>query len=253
MADLPTMTFERKAVRAMSLTEDLVALCHRDVPKRELESHHARFNDDDFDRAADEVLAALSGDPIWVFAYGYLIWKPAASPVEQRRSCAFGWHRSFCIDMFDWRGTPEQPGLMMALRKGGTCTGIAQRLQGKDRHGEMVGLLRREIGGPVGYSSLRLVDLHSEEGPLRSLCFYADPDEVANQPELPAEEVASRLASACGHAGSGAEYLYRTVAALEAHDIHDPHLWRLQELVAAEITRRHFSPWCTPLQSLGAF
>ena len=154
MADLPTMTFERKAVRAMSLTEDLVALCHRDVPKRELESHHARFNDDDFDRAADEVLAALSGDPIWVFAYGYLIWKPAASPVEQRRSCAFGWHRSFCIDMFDWRGTPEQPGLMMALRKGGTCTGIAQRLQGKDRHGEMVGLLRREIGGPVGYSSL---------------------------------------------------------------------------------------------------
>ena len=240
LANLSPRPSESDVVRAMSLTEDLVALCHRDIPRPEPNPNRVRFTDGDFDRAAAEVLAALGVDPIWVFAYGSLIWKPAASPVEQRRSCALGWHRSFCLDMHEWRGTPEHPGLMMALRRGGTCTGIAQRLQGVDRHSEMVALLRREIGGPVGFGSLRLINLHSEEGPLRALCFYADPDEVADRPELPLKEVAWILASACGHAGSCAEYLFQTVSALMAKEIHDPQLWRLQELVADEIRRRYF-------------
>ena len=49
--------------------------------------------------------------------------------------------------------------------------------------------------------------------------------------------VAARLARACGHAGSGADYLYQTVAHLEALGIRDRNLWRLQELVADEIAR----------------
>lgn len=223
----------------LSLTAELVALCHRNVPKPAPDPNQVRFDDSDFDRAAASVLADLDGGPIWVFAYGSLIWKPAAVPIEQRVSTARGWHRSFCIKMESWRGTPEQPGLMMALRKGGTCKGIAQRVQGDDRHALMVALLRREIGGPVGFSSLRLLDLHSEEGPLRALCFYAEPDEVVNEPELSLDEVAAILVQACGHAGSGVEYLFNTVSALLAEGIHDPALWQLQEMAAVEIKRRH--------------
>jgi cation transport protein ChaC len=104
----------------------------------------------------------------------------------------------------------------------------------------MVKLLRREIGGPMGYGALRLINLRSDDGPLRALCFYADPPEVADRPELPIETVASILARACGHIGSGAEYLFRTVEALHAIGIHDPHLWELQHLVANEIKTIHF-------------
>jgi cation transport protein ChaC len=86
---------------------------------------------------------------------------------------------------------------------------------------------------------LQLIDLHSDDGPLRALCFYADPPEVADSPELPIETVASILARACGHVGSGAEYLFRTVAALQAVGIYDPHLWQLQHLVAKEIKTIH--------------
>ena len=118
----------------MSLTADLVALCHRDVPEPARDPDLVRFTDADFDRAATEVLAKLGGAPIWVFAYGSLIWKPASDIAEQRRGIAFGWHRSFCIEMRSWRGCPEQPGLMMALRRGGSCTGLAQRPLGEDRH-----------------------------------------------------------------------------------------------------------------------
>jgi cation transport protein ChaC len=225
--------------QVMSLTADLVALCHRDVPEPPRNPDLVRFTDADYDRAAAEVLARLGDNPIWVFAYGSLMWKPAGDIAEQRRSTAFGWHRSFCIEMRSWRGSPEQPGLMMALRRGGSCTGVAQRPLGDDRHDVMVKLLRREIGGPMGYAALRLIDLHADNGPRRALCFYADPPEVTDKPELPIETVASILARACGHAGSGAEYLFRTVAALQAVGIHDPHLWQLQHLVAKEIETVH--------------
>ena len=116
---------------------------------------------------------------------------------------------------------------------------MAQRPLGEDRHELMVRLLRREIGGPIGYAALRLIELDSDGGPSRALCFYADPPEVADTPERPVDQVASILARACGHIGSGAEYLFRTVAALQAVDIHDPHLWELQDLVATEIRRIH--------------
>lgn len=225
---------------AMSLTADLVALCHRDVPEPAPDPDRVHFTDADFDRAATEVLGKLNDAPIWVFAYGSLIWKPASDIAEQRRGTAFGWHRSFCIEMRSWRGCPEQPGLMMALRRGGSCTGMAQRPLGEDRHAVMVKLLEREIGGPNGYAALRLIDLHTEDGPLRAVCFYADPPDVADRPERTVEEVAAILARACGHAGSGAEYLFKTVVALQDAGIRDPHLWQLQHLVAEEIRQIHF-------------
>ena len=221
----------------MSLTADLVALCHRDVPAPARNPAMIRFADADFDRAATEVVAKLADAPIWVFAYGSLIWKPASDIAQQRRSTAHGWHRSFCMEMRSWRGSPEQPGLMMALRRSGSCIGIAQRPLGDDRQKLMVKLLEREIGGPMGFAALRLIDLHTEQGPLRAFCFYADPPEVVDKPEIPINEVASILARACGHARSGAEYLFKTVASLQSVDIHDPHLWRLQELVANEIKK----------------
>ncbi|MCU9840360.1 gamma-glutamylcyclotransferase [Ruegeria sp. WL0004] len=235
-----TLATNDEPVEAMSLTADLVALCYREIVEPESDPAMVRFEEPDFDRAASDVLERLGSGPIWVFAYGSLIWKPAADVAETRLSTAFGWHRAFCLEMQRWRGTPEQPGLMMALRKGGECTGIAQRIEDDDRHQTMVKLLRREIGGPMGYAALRLIDLHSEQGPLRTLCFYADPPEVADVPELPISRVAAVLARACGHAGSCAEYLFKTVCALESASIRDAYLWNLQAQVAKEIKRLHF-------------
>lgn len=241
-----TPTPDREPFEAMSLTADLVALCHREIVEPERDPGMVRFGDADFDRAASDVLARLGSGPIWVFAYGSLIWKPGAEVTETLLSTAFGWHRAFCLEMHRSRGTPEQPGLMLALRRGGDCTGLAQRVEDSDRHQTIVRLLRREIGGPMGYAALRLIDLHSKQGPLRALCFYADPPEVADVPELSLSRVAAVLARACGHAGSGAEYLFNTVCALDAANIRDAYLWKLQELVAEEIRGLHFGGALSP-------
>lgn len=168
---------------AMTLSEDLVALCHRDEQDPGPDPRHVLLTDADFEAAAAKIIADCGSGPIWVFAYGSLIWKPVGEPVEQRHATAMGWHRSFCLEMQRWRGSPQQPGLMMALREGGACTGIALRLGDDDRQSQMVRLLRREISGSKGFEAMRWIDVKTEGGALRALCFYAEPDEVATKAE----------------------------------------------------------------------
>ena len=54
------------------------------------------------------------------------------------------------------------------------------------------------------------------------------------------QEIAVWIASACGHIGPSAEYLLKTVAHCEELGIHDPHLWRMQALVAERLSRVAF-------------
>ena len=77
-------------VQAMALTEELVALCHREVSPPERKPDDIRFSDADYHLAAEELLEKMGDNPIWVFAYGSLIWKPAEPPIEQRQSLAEG-------------------------------------------------------------------------------------------------------------------------------------------------------------------
>lgn len=173
------------------------------------------------------------------FAYGSLIWKPAFESVEQQRASAHGWHRSFCLDLVRWRGSAEQPGLMMALERGGRCDGVIYRLPDGDKAAQIERLLRREIDDHEAVASVRWVPVRTAQGRLRALGFWVGVTGRGTSLGQPLEKVAWVLARACGHVGSGAEYLYNTVSHLETFGIHDRNLWRLQELVADEIRSIH--------------
>ena len=54
-------------------------------------------------------------DPLYIFAYGSLIWKPGFDWAERRLAALTGWRRSFCMSSIHYRGTPEAPGLVLAL------------------------------------------------------------------------------------------------------------------------------------------
>jgi cation transport protein ChaC len=230
---IPTMR-----TSSMSLTEGLVAQCYRPEPDPGHDAETALFTDVEYENVASQILASHGSKPLWVFAYGSLLWKPAQPGLEWRIATAKGWHRSFCLEMRRWRGSPDFPGLMMALRAGGSCVGIAVRLPDVGRLHHLVEFLRREIGGPRGLESLRSIDVAFGGRTAKALCFYADPPEVADKAERSEIDVAQILARACGHIGSGAEYLFKTVQALDELGIHDAYMWRLQELVAAEISNR---------------
>ncbi len=221
--------------RHMSLTPELVALCERPESDPGPDPRFTPIGPAELDVLSERLLEQLGGQALWLFAYGSLIWKPNFTFVEQRRGTIHGWHRSFCLELTRWRGTPQQPGLMMALAKGGCCDGLAFRLPDGEYREGIRRLVGREITECEDVEMVRWVTVRTQHGPLRALVFWVGPKGEGIALKLPLERVAWILARACGHGGSSASYLYNTVAKLEEFGIHDRNLWRLQELIAKEI------------------
>jgi cation transport protein ChaC len=222
--------------RVLSLTPQHLEKIARVVPEEVRTSPFAPLTDDDFVAVADRFLAEIGEDPFWIFAYGSLIWKPDFEHVEALRSIAHGWRRSFCLKLTGWRATLETPGLMLALQRGGACTGVAYRMPADQPQARMLRLLRREIAYHEDVPWLRWLTVRGADGPFRALAFYCtteDPDVLS----LGLDEQAEWIARAVGPAGSCAEYLHNTVSHLEALGIRDRYLWTLQAKVAAEIDR----------------
>lgn len=223
------------AARALHLTEELVARVERLEPEHPGRRGLPWMEDADYARHAARLLEEAGEGPVWIFAYGSLIWKPAFAPAAERPAVLHGWRRSFCIHLESWRGTPEEPGLMLALERGGSCRGMAYALPEAERAAAMEALLRREIGYEVDFSSVRWVTVRGEAGPFRALVFYAAPLHPGMHVRLTLDEQVRRLARAAGHMGSCAAYLRNTVQHLEELGIRDRYLWQLQRLVAEEI------------------
>ena len=134
--------------RQMHLTRDLVAR----VPPHtgdsgKLAGRSDLSTDDDIAALAATLLADRpdTGE-VWIFAYGSLIWAPEFDFVEERLGTVRGWHRSFCLGWVRlYRGTPERPGIMLALDRGGSCKGVLFRLPPDAMAVNLHRILRREV------------------------------------------------------------------------------------------------------------
>jgi cation transport protein ChaC len=183
-------------------------------------------------------LRATGPDPddMWFFAYGSLIWKPACDFVEIRTGVVRGWHRAFCLGWNTrFRGSEKFPGLMLALDRGGACKGVAYRLPPDRVDENLTKLLQREMGWKPSAFPPRWVDVVTAERRIRAITFCVDRHSGRYVSGLDETEIAGVLATAVGSRGSMAEYLFNTTSHLETLGIHDPHLWRLQEMVAEQI------------------
>jgi cation transport protein ChaC len=226
--------------RQIALTDALVSRAERPVAEPGLPPDIVACTDAEIADTAAAIRAGhVAGTDFWVFAYGSLLWSPAIAHVEERLAVARGWHRSFCMRIEGHRGTREQPGLMMALDRGGQCRGVALRIAGDALEGELERLVRREL--PVrrldgaAFHLPRWVPVATAQGPLRALTFVINRLGPAYAGGLPPEDTADMLAAACGEAGSCAAYLQQTVLHLEARGIRDRNLWHLQALVAQRL------------------
>lgn len=174
------------------------------------------------ERAASLETTLESVDPgrdVWVFGYGSLMWNPAFHHVELVPARAAGWHRRFCLWNTFGRGSPENPGLTLALESGGSCAGVALRIAADQVRAELTVLWNREM--LTGAYLPRWVRLASPAGPIAAVTFVANRAHPRYAGRLPVERVARCLAHARGPLGESREYLERTVAELERHGARD--------------------------------
>jgi len=223
--------------RGMHLTAELGARVHRAVPDTGPSPGFVHMNEEDYDRVAGELLKDHPpNEDLWIFAYGSLMWRPACEIDGQEMARLNGWHRKFCIRIARYRGTPENPGLMMALDRGGSCRAVVQRLPARSARDRLGQLVRREMSSKHHPTNRpRWVSVEAGGRRRRAIVFAVVRSSPYYSGDLSLEQIASVLARAVGHWGSGAEYLMNTVQQLENLGIHDRNLWRLQQLVAARI------------------
>jgi glutathione-specific gamma-glutamylcyclotransferase len=172
-----------------------------------------------------------SAEPVWIFAYGSLMWSPEMRFAEALPARIHGYHRSFCLYSPEYRGTREKPGLVLGLDRGGSCRGIAYRLNVATLADEIDYLWRREMTGFVYH--MTPVTMVTERGPTAGYAFTVRRGSPDYAGRLPLDVAARIIATSKGDRGTGRDYLVNTVRHLEQLGIHDGALHRIERLVAA--------------------
>jgi glutathione-specific gamma-glutamylcyclotransferase len=181
-----------------------------------------------------EIAALRSGAvPVWLFAYGSLMWNPEFEFAERRTALLYGYHRRFCLYSRDYRGTPEKPGLVLGLDRGGSCHGIAYRLMpdAAAAAGALDRIWAREMTGMV--YRMRRVAVRTDAGPVAAYACVVRRQSPDYAGRLSPDEAALVLAHAAGGRGSGRDYLANTLRHLEELGIRDRLLHSIAARVAA--------------------
>ena len=175
-------------------------------------------------------VAALreGGEPVWVFAYGSLLWEAELRDAVAEPALLRGYHRSFCLYSYDYRGTLANPGLTLGLDRGGACRGAVLRLPAD----VLQRIWEREMSGRPVYAA-RLLPVRTATSVRRSLAFTAlrsCPDYAGS---LPLDEAARMILGAAGRRGTCRDYFENTLRHLEQLGLADRALRRLAERVQA--------------------
>ena len=159
---------------------------------------------------------------LWVFAYGSLMWRPGFDFVERVPARVIGAHRSLCVLSYRHRGTPERPGLVLGLDRGGTCRGIAYRVVESKRAATIAYLREREQVTEVYVEAVRPVRLLDGTGRvLKALTYLVDRNHDQYAGRLSLEEQIRIVLCGKGQAGGNVEYVMKTLRHLEETGVHD--------------------------------
>jgi glutathione-specific gamma-glutamylcyclotransferase len=156
-------------------------------------------------------------EDLWVFGYGSLMWRPGFDFLERAPARLVGLHRALCVYSFVHRGTPERPGLVLGLDRGGMCRGIAFRVAAAARAETLAYLRAREQVTTVYLETMRRVELEEKaRRQVRVLCFMVDRSHVQYAGRLTLTECVHHVRQGHGRSGPNRDYVLETVQALEA-------------------------------------
>jgi cation transport protein ChaC len=171
-----------------------------------------------------------SNDDLWVFGYGSLIWRPGFDALERRQARLVGAHRALCVYSYVHRGTPERPGLVLGLDRGGNCRGVAYRVAASKRQSTIGYLREREQATMVYLENHRTVWLDDDpQQSVKALCYVVDRGHVQYAGRLSLADQLHYVRQGHGRSGNNRDYVIETVKALEQLGFRDAELHLLAE------------------------
>lgn len=193
-------------------------------------------------------MSAASHD-IWIFGYGSLMWRPGFSFVEVSRARLAGYSRHFCVTSVHHRGSPQRPGLVLGLDRGGSCEGIAYRVDAAEVAGVLAYLRAREQVNGV-YREARVgieiaAPRRCEETAVVYLVERAHPSYAGR---LPLAVQARLIAGARGLSGANLDYVVNTMRHMAEIGIRERELERLMVVIGSYFARE---PGGRPVSSRG--
>jgi len=162
------------------------------------------------------------GEDVWIYGYGSLIWRPEFAFAEARRARLYGYHRALCLWSRVNRGTPDCPGLVFGLDRGGACRGMAYRLRAANVAEVFPALWHREMS--TGAYLPRWLACDTDAGKIRALVFVMDRSNSGYAGVLPDQDILAIVRRASGRYGPCTDYVLATAQALHAAGIRDARL-----------------------------
>ena len=171
-----------------------------------------------------------AGAPVWIFAYGSLMWNPLVTIEEMHRARLQGWSRRFCIRLFFGRGTPLQPGRMLALDKGQENAGMIFRLPGHGLGQALELIWTREMIGGL-YIPVWADVLLSNGDSVKALVFVSDRGHPCYEADSTVSTVAKIVSRARGNIGTNASYVTQLDTTLSAWAITDDYIAQIAAIL----------------------
>lgn len=169
-------------------------------------------------------------DDLWVFGYGSLMWRPGFPFTEAAHARLKGRHRRLCVYSWVHRGTPERPGLVLGLDRGGSCLGRVFRVAAEDREATVAYLREREQVTAVYLEKVLRVRLEDGSGrEVDALTYVVDRSHQQYAGLLPREKLLDMVRGAEGRSGPNPEYIHATVAHLDEIGMRDAMLHWLSD------------------------
>jgi cation transport protein ChaC len=167
-------------------------------------------------------------EDLWVFAYASLIWRPEFEASEAHLTRVHGWHRALKMWSRLNRGSPECPGLVFALLRGGSCAGMVYRVPARNAQEVLSRLWEREM--PMSVYEPRWLPCPTPHGTVRALAFTLPSAHPSYTGNLNAARLREIFRHASGRFGSTREYAVQTLQALREIGIEDRALARLIQI-----------------------
>ncbi|HXZ22529.1 MAG TPA: gamma-glutamylcyclotransferase [Pseudolabrys sp.] len=166
----------------------------------------------------------------WVFAYGSLMWRPGFDFLDRRNARLVGAHRALCVYSFVHRGTPEKPGLVFGLDRGGNCRGIAYSVSASKQTKTIKYLRAREQATLVYREVWRRVWLDDNpQESVHALCYVVDRGHRQYAGQLTLAEQLHYARQGHGRSGACRDYVLAAVKELRRLGIRDVELNVLAE------------------------